>query len=192
MYTQASCFFSLKKKDLLQYLLSMLIILFLTLGGIVLSWIVLDSIKTGITPMPSTRKSLEAISELIPEAFEGKIVDLGSGWGSMASYLAKKFPKSKVMGYEISYLPYLVSRLRSQTNLHFYHEDFFKLDLRQYQIVVCYLYPAAMERLKPKLEKELDAGVLVISSTFAIPGWKPVKTVELADLYRTKVYLYQG
>lgn len=169
----------------------MLYILSLIIFGIILSWIVLDSIKVGISPMPSNGKALEAIGQMIPENFNGKIADIGSGWGSMAVFLAEKFPKSEIVGFEISYLPFLVSKMRSQKNVKFYHEDFFKEDLGRYNIIVCYLYPAAMERLKPKLENELAEGTSVISNTFAIPGWKPAKTVELADIYRTKVYLYQ-
>ena len=48
-----------------------------------------------------------------------------------------------------------------------------------------------MKRLKEKLEAELKPGTLVISNTFAIPGWAYEKMLEVDDLYRTKIYLYK-
>ena len=58
-------------------------------------------------------------------------------------------------------------------------------------MIVCYLFPKGMEKLSKKLEKELKPGTLVISHTFALPGWKPFKTLDVDDLYYTKIYFYQ-
>ncbi|MCG8323473.1 MAG: hypothetical protein MI921_28515, partial [Cytophagales bacterium] len=58
-------------------------------------------------------------------------------------------------------------------------------------VVVCYLCPDIMRRLAPKLEDELRGGSMVISSTFAVPGWQPVDTITLNDLYQSKVYVYR-
>ncbi len=169
----------------------MLSIVILIILLALLSWLVISSIQAGITPMPSSPKALQAIGTLIPEHFEGKVVDLGSGWGDLALFLAKKFPESTVTGYEMSYVPYLVSKMRAKSNLNFFYSDFFNKNLKPFNVVVCYLYPAGMERLKLKLEKELLNGTLVISNTFAVPGWTPIQIVELTDLYRTKIYLYR-
>jgi hypothetical protein len=47
-----------------------------------------------------------------------------------------------------------------------------------------------MERLRPKFERELKSGSLVVSHTFAVPGWVPESVWQVDDLYRTKIYLY--
>ena len=48
-----------------------------------------------------------------------------------------------------------------------------------------------MTELKPKLEAELRPGALVLSNTFAVPGWQPVATRTADDMYRSAVYLYR-
>ena len=58
-------------------------------------------------------------------------------------------------------------------------------------VVICYLYPGAMRRLKGKFEKELSKGAIVVSNTFAIPGWRPMRVIEADDLYRTPLYVYR-
>jgi hypothetical protein len=47
-----------------------------------------------------------------------------------------------------------------------------------------------MTRLAPKLLAELSPGTRVLSHTFALRGWKPVRTLEVDDLYRTPIYVY--
>jgi hypothetical protein len=47
-----------------------------------------------------------------------------------------------------------------------------------------------MGRLAPKLRAELPSGARILSHTFALRGWQPLRTVVVRDLYRTPVYLY--
>lgn len=132
--------------------------------------------------------------EDMPPDFSGVIYELGSGWGTLAFPLANKFPSCLVIAVENSPFPYLVSKLRGfifpLKNLVMQKEDFFQVSLKDARVVVCYLYPGAMSQLKEKFEKELREDSWVISNTFAIPGWKPVKEITLTDCYRTKIYLY--
>lgn len=169
------------------YLLFSSITLLLTLS------IIYRTIKNGISPMPSSNKATKAILSLIPGA-NGSIYELGSGWGTLGISLAKNCPTHKVIGFENSLVPYYVSRLLQLftrlPNLTFKKGDFFEVPLNDTPLVVCYLYPGAMKKLKEKFNKELQSGSYVISNTFAIPGWKPIKVIEIPDLYRTKVYLY--
>lgn len=60
--------------------------------------------------MPSNRKAVRAILQQIPKGFEGKIYDLGSGWGTLAWSCARHCPKAEVIGFEISPIPWLVSK----------------------------------------------------------------------------------
>lgn len=169
------------------------VILFLLfLFGLVIS-VVIWSIKNGISPMPSSFKAKKTLLSLLPEELEGDIYEIGSGWGTLMSPLAKKFPRCRIVGFETSPLPYLFSKLRCLwlPNVQLERRDFFSVDLKKGSLVVCYLYPAAMEKLKEKLDNELQPGSLVASNTFAIRGWTADKVVELDDIYRTKIYLYK-
>lgn len=167
---------------------------FFVLIGVILLLVCIWTLKNGITPMPTSAKVKRALFQGLPEHLEGTIVDLGSAWGTLCFALAKRYPNCQIIGYETSPIPYLVSRLLTlfvkQKNLTFKRRDFFKEPLSNVSMAICYLYPTAMEKLKDKLEKE--GRVLVVSHTFRIPGWTPAKTIQVNDLYHTKIYFYQA
>ena len=125
---------------------------------------------------------------------QGRVAELGSGWGNLAFGIGKQLPQCSVVGYENSPVPFWVSQiLRSVlvvSNVVFKRANFYRVSLVEFDVVVCYLYSGAMEKLREKFETELQAGAWVISHTFAVPGWKPERVVEVSDLYRTKVYVY--
>ncbi len=156
--------------------------------------IIFYSLRYGIVPMPSSSKAKEAILEAIPRTVQGKILELGSGWGTLAFPLAQSFPQCSVYAYEISPVPWLFSKAIQQItaypNLHILREDFFQISFREASVIVCYLYPRAMRRLKTKFERELQPGAWIISHTFTVPGWTPLIRHQLNDLYKTSIYIY--
>lgn len=86
----------------------------------------------------------------------------------------------QVIGYENWPAQFLLSKLRlliSGTNAQVIYKDLFKSNLKNADIVFCYLLPNFMEKLEPKLKKELKPGALVVSNTFPFPDWKPVRTI---------------
>jgi len=157
----------------------------------ILGTIVAYTLITGISPMPTSRKAREAMLTFIPENQVGKIYDLGSGWGTLLAALASARPQCRVTGYELSPVPWLVSCCRRRANLAVYRRDFLAASLEDASVVLCYLYPGAMEKLRPKFEAELRPGALVISNTFAVPSWTPQQVVTLPGLFPTMVYLYE-
>ncbi len=157
--------------------------------------IVVTTLRIGISPMPSSPQACKAIRSLIPENTTGSIVDLGSGWGNIVFFLSRAFPKARVTGIELSWIPWLFSHslhfVRKQPNLKLERNDFRKVDLADVSIVVCYLFPAGMKQLQEKLQRELKPGTIVISNTFQVAGWTPQKTLFLRDLYNTPIYFYR-
>ncbi len=153
------------------------------------------SIYNGITPMPTSNKAKKVLFSSLPKEISGKVYDLGSGWGTLIFPLADRFPESQIIGYESSTIPYWSSLLRLRLfphpNIKIYQDDFFKVNLEDAGLIVCYLYPGAMQTLKVKLEKELREGTWVISNTFAIYGWQPVEIQVIRDIYDTKIYFYK-
>ena len=159
------------------------------------------TIRTGISPVPTTPRVAAEIfalcppESLVPSVAGGVVYELGSGWGNLAIALAERFPDRAVVGYELSPLPWLVSRLalrlRPRPNLALRRADFMAADLGDAALVVCYLYPGAMRRLRDKLARELQAHALVVSNAFLVPGWRPAAVRRSADQYETPVYLYR-
>ncbi|CRX38745.1 Conserved putative membrane protein [Estrella lausannensis] len=174
-----------------------IVILFFVLLILIL-WIwfsvILWSLRNGISPMPTTDKARKKVLSSIPHETQGVVVDLGSGWGNMVTQLAKLLPHCQVVGYETSPIPFFLSKCWKKferlSNLQLKRMNFFEASLKDVSLVYCYLYPAAMERLKKKFEEELKPGTVVISNTFAVPGWEPVQILQLADIYHTRIYVY--
>ena len=177
--------------DWLTYVLNGLIILAVTS-------IVYYGIRLGITPMPSSRKAVRKMIDLVPQGTDGKIVDLGAGWGSLAYPVAKRFPSAEVVGYELSPVPWLYSRLKGvfvrRGNLTLLRRNVFDANLKDVDVVVVYLHPAAMRKLQKKFEDELRPGALVISNTFVVPKWKATHTYYLGGFWfstSTEIHAYR-
>ena len=152
------------------------------------------SLYTGISPMPSSRNATRIMALSLPKNSQN-IYELGSGWGGLAIYLARKHPLARCHAIEISPLPWIVSvalqRIRQCSNLKIRRKNFFLLSLAEADVVVCYLYPGAMLKLKTKFERELKQGSWVISNSFAVPGWVPANTVQINDIWGSKIFIYQ-
>ena len=145
--------------------------------------------------MPSSHKAREAMLSLCDETRDGPVYELGSGWGHVLIALARHYPQRQIIGYELSLLPWLVSvvlvKLFGLRNVQVRRENFLQADLRGAKVLVCYLYPGGMLKIQDKLKAEKGAFEYLISHHFALPSFVPFKTIQLNDLYKTPVYLYQ-
>jgi len=145
--------------------------------------------------MPSSSKAYLAMMQLVDETDTGVIADLGSGWGNVVIRLAKKYPNRKVIGYELSYLPWLIStilkKLLGLKNLMVYRQDFYQADLSKVSVVVCYLFPEAMTKISEKLQLEKPNIEFLISNNFALPNLQPNTVIKVDDFYKSPVYLYK-
>lgn len=176
------------------------LILSWSLAAVVLLLILLifiSSIRNGITPMPTSRPVRRMVMRKIDRLPEGsRIVEAGSGFGTLAVNLARRFPLCQVTGVENSLVPLIGSRLLAVMNrlpksrLVFRRGDLFKYPYADVDLIVCYLHPAAMRRLGPVLRERAKSGTRVVSVFFAFDDWEPTSVAVCSDLYRTKVYVY--
>ncbi len=160
--------------------------------------IIYYGVRLGITPMPSSRKAVATFIDLIPDSTDGRIVDLGSGWGTLAYPIARRFPDASVIGCELSPIPWIYSRLKGifvrRPNLTLHRRSVFDVDLTGVDVVVVYLHPAAMKKLAPKFERELRPGTLVLSNTFPVPTWEATETHHLGKSWfstSNDIYVYR-
>ncbi len=158
-----------------------------------LASIVVHTLKVGISPMPSSRRAVAAVLELVPAQTTGTVLELGAGWGTLAFALARHAPGATVMAYESSPVPFAVLWLRQRVvrapNLRLCFGDFSSAPLVTTKVVVCYLWPGAMTELAESLAA-LPFGALIVSNTFGMRGWVPEREVVLNDVYRTRVSRY--
>lgn len=120
---------------------------------------------------------------------KGQIVyDLGCGIGNVGVTITKNF-NVRVIGFEISPLPYLVSKIRSLfvKNLEVKFKNIKKINLSRANVVYCFLMPELLAKLAPKLKRELKKGSIVISLIFKIKGLRENKIIKLGN---KKYYIY--
>jgi hypothetical protein len=173
-------------------LLDMTVIALAVLAATSIVWF---TVRIGIAPMPSSKRARRAMLAAAAAAPDGPIVDLGCGWGTLAIVFARRYPGREVIGYELSWIPWLVSLLRKRAlrlhNLSLRREDFLHADLPAAAVLLCYLYPRGMRDLSDKLERDGGNPAAIISNTFALPSARPDKVFQLDDVYRTRIYLYR-
>ena len=147
--------------------------------------------------MPSSKKARQAMLQLTAEteAKEGPIFELGSGWGNLLIPLARKYPQRKIVGFELSIIPWLTTvllkNLLGLTNIEVYRSNFLHADLASASVILCYLYPMGMQKISKKIGTQGGQVGYLISNNFALPSHQPIKTIQLNDLYNSPIYLYQ-
>ena len=148
--------------------------------------ILYSTIRTGISPMPSSVNSRLEMMKLVPT--DPKFcIDLGSGWGGLLLQLSKRFPKTKIIGYEISILPYLYSKwVCRNKNIDIFRKSYLSVSHPEDTVFFCYLCPSSMKKLA---QQPPEYGWL-ISHTFALPSHTPVRSCVCDDVYRTRIYVY--
>ncbi len=150
---------------------------------------------TGVPPMPTNRPTWRVMERLLPGAVEGEIIEMGAGWGGVALKLARRYPENRVIAVELSPLPCLIAWCRAKgrtaNNLTIRWGSVQKMDVSRAGLATIYLFPSAMARLGEKFLAELPEGALILSNTFSLPGWNPVKRIRAADIHRSPVYLYR-
>jgi len=100
------------------------------------------------------------------------VYDLGCGDGTALNIAAQEFG-SKGVGIEIDPLRYLFSKLRFKINglekkVKIIKRNFHDVNFSSASVIFVYLVPRALERLKPKLLKELKKGTLLVSFRYKI------------------------
>ncbi len=161
---------------------------------IVMVSILVGVVRTGISPMPSSRRAVQQVLQFVVPPHPGPLYELGAAWGSLVIPLARAFPDRRIIAYELSTIPWLFLLMRVRVcglkNVEVVRRNFFRDDLGQAAVVICYLYPGSMVRLSTKLKAELIPGTVVVSNTFALPGWVPDQQAQLKDLYGTSIYRF--
>ncbi len=131
--------------------------------------------------MPVVQRMIE-LAELKPgEVF----FDLGAGDGRTVIMAAKTYG-ARAVGVEMR--EDLAKRAMSVIHdnglgdrVTIVNGDMFKVDLSSANVVYLYLTTSANEKVKPKMEAELQPGVRVVSHDYEVVGWKPSKVENFVE-----------
>ena len=116
-----------------------------------------------------------ALAEIQPSE---TIIDCGSGDGRVV--LAAAAAGAIAIGYEISFVPWLISVIRGwrspyRSRIKFYWKSFFQVNLSSYDVVFAFLMPGAVQKLASQLERQPKVGRRVLCFAFAVKNWTPDK-----------------
>jgi len=111
------------------------------------------------------------------------VIDLGSGDGRMIITAARNF-KANGVGVDID--PKLVElATRNARNeavgdrAKFIEQDMFKADISKASVITLYVLPDFMEKLRPKLLRELKPGARIVAHDYYMSEWSPDRFAEL-------------
>lgn len=120
----------------------------------------------------TNEETADAICRLAKIDKKDVVYDLGCGDGVLVTAAAKKYG-AKAVGIEIDPSRYLFAIIRARINgvskkIKIKRKNFFKESLENATVIVVYLVPKTLERLKTKFLKELKPGVRVVSYKYEI------------------------
>jgi len=146
----------------------------------------------------SSEKTIETVSEFLSqEVFvrqpQARVLDFGSGTGSMPIGLARRHPEQQFDGIEAAWLPYLRSRIRAAgiSNIRLMRGSFWDMDLSPYAAVYAFLSTEPMPKLWQKACREMQPGAVLISNSFRVPGVEPSQVLQVNDERETEVLVYR-
>lgn len=147
--------------------------------------------KSAAPFFPSAKSTLRLAMNAAALAPGEVFSDLGAGAGGSLVIADKEFG-ARAIGAEISLLPFLIAKLRiflarSRATIEF--TDLFSMDVRDADVVFCFLAERVMEQVKGKLQRELRSGARIVSYAFAFPGMKPERIIPVHGAWN--LYLYR-
>ena len=146
-------------------------------------------------PFVTLRKAqLKGIAKHIKLMESDRLVDLGCGDGRVLRLFASQGVKV-LHGYEVNFWACLQARVFNlvrgvKTKIFF--KNFNKADLKEYNIIFCYLLEGSLKRLREKFDKELKPGTKVISYAFEIKDWREPEIIytDLVNKKLGRIFIY--
>lgn len=133
--------------------------------------------------VPSPPEVVQAMLKLADVKSTDFVIDLGCGDGRIVIAAAKDFA-ARGMGYDLD--PERLREARENAAkagvaslVTFAEKNLFEADIKAASVVTLYLLPGVNQKLKPRLLAELKPGTRVVSHSFDMGDWKPLKQVEV-------------
>lgn len=133
-----------------------------------------------LAPFVATPTSVVRQMLILADLKPGEVLyDLGSGDGRAVIMAAKDFGATSI-GVELrddlaKRALDSIQELDLAEKTRIVQKDIFAVNLSAANVVFLYLTTSANEKIKPKLEAELESGTRVVSHDYEILGWKPLK-----------------
>jgi hypothetical protein len=149
--------------------------------------------------VPTPQNVVERMLEVAAVGRADIVYDIGCGDGRMVITAAKKY-RARGVGIDIDAA--LIEECRAGAKregveklVRFLHMDATKARLTEATVLALYLLPESLETLEPLFDRDLAAGVRIVSHNYKIPGWdgRLVRSETMADDKdrEHKIHLYR-
>ncbi len=143
--------------------------------------------------VPTTEEAVRAMLKLADVKKSDIVYDLGCGDGRIVIAAAAAVGAHGV-GIDIN--PVRIKEANEnaqkagvQKLVRFEEKDLFEADIHEASVVTLFLRNSVNLNLRPKLLKELKPGTRIVSNTFDMGDWKPLKEIKLDDADDMDSYL---
>lgn len=154
----------------------------------------------GVPNIPSSRETLHNLEKVLSKyktSDDFVFYDLGSGSGRISFFVAKKYPRAKVVGVEVN--PFIVFYLKCKKfvsgykNVDFIRGNIFGMDFHKLKpdFIYVYLGDVVSKKLSAKLKNELNFDSIVIGNKFLLPDLKIVDVVNYKTLINGPLRVYK-
>lgn len=171
-------------------LILVLIILLLVLVFITVQ--MYNIVFRGFAPFVSTK--FHAILAILKELnLNGKecVYELGAGKAGFLRAVEQKFKNEHLVGVEYSWWPYILAKMQimiTGSKIKMIKKNIFKVNLKEADVIYCFLIPKMMDSLAEKFKKECRPGTLVVSYKFKISSLEPERMIKEGG---NNIYFYR-
>lgn len=174
------------------YLLVIFLLLFFLIGVTIYTLSLIGSSFAGSPYVPTRKKEIENILKEADLKKDKLFIELGCGDGRVLREAIKKY-QVKGVGVDINPLLIFWARFLSskiKDKAVFKVENIFDTSLKKADYLYLFLMPKLIEKLTPKMEKELKKGAIIISHGFAVKAWSK-KLYKKLDSNPFPTYYYR-
>jgi SAM-dependent methyltransferase len=165
------------------------------IGFVLFAVCLVEGMFLGVSFVPVRKAALLKMIELAGIQEKDVVFDLGSGDGRVVFAAAEK--SRQVVGVEGSIVMFLWALIRKRVlnkKGAFIRGNFLDQDLRNADVIFCFLDVKPMDALDRKFRDELKEGCRIISLTFPLKGWQPEEIFCVDDRIKVlppTVYFYK-
>ncbi|KKT35361.1 MAG: Methyltransferase type 12 [Parcubacteria group bacterium GW2011_GWA2_44_12] len=139
----------------------------------------------GVPTISSNRSIIKKlIGEESSEYLTGKktFYELGCSYGRVLFRVCKHYQMNGV-GYESNLPPYLYSLLYKRIFYPHVHarvlmRSFYKADIKNADVIFCYLMPKIMQKVEARLVPRMKAGTLIFANSFPFKNIQPIEVLK--------------
>lgn len=127
--------------------------------------------------VPTRGRDLARVDKIAALKPGQTFVEMGCGNGRVCSYIARMNPRARVVGIELAYPFYLLSKLRAlmfgPPNLRIVFGDALRYDISKADVIYTFALVDTMNRyIHRKIKKEMRKDARLISYVFSIKDWE--------------------